>query len=209
MAFLAYFVRNVTLCSLFIFDKVFINWGTCLQELGYHSSCLFDWYICLCAFWYICFQIVFAYKVFFFYFVASVIWLHCFCGIFLLLWCICFHINFAHRFHIRGLNIHMASIHGNGIGLQFFLLLYTKCSGQEFLDNQTWVYSLHICGCVSFFVALTRSTRLEYWIYMVLMNLQDIGQMGIEVAQCERRATGVQVCSLNPAGWSILWMHGL
>jgi hypothetical protein len=44
---------------------------------------------------------------------------------------------------------------------------------------------------------------------MVLMNLQDIGQMGIEVAQRERGATAVQVCSLNPAGWSILWMHGL
>jgi hypothetical protein len=41
------------------------------------------------------------------------------------------------------------------------------------------------------------------------MNLQDIGQTGIEVAQRERRATVVQVCGLNPAGWSILWTHGL
>jgi hypothetical protein len=35
---------------------------------------------------------------------------------------------------------------------------------------------------------------------MVLVNLQDIGQMGIKVAQHERKATAVQVCSLNPAG---------
>jgi hypothetical protein len=34
---------------------------------------------------------------------------------------------------------------------------------------------------------------------MVLMNLQDIGQMGIKVAQRERRATAVQVCGLNLA----------
>jgi hypothetical protein len=32
------------------------------------------------------------------------------------------------------------------------------------------------------------------------MNLQDIGQMGIEVAQHKHRATAVQVCGLNPAG---------
>ncbi len=62
--------------------------------------------------------------------------------------------------------------------------------------------------CV-FFVFLTSSTRLECWIYMVLMNLQDIGQMGIKVALHECRATAVQVYILNPAGWSILWMHGL
>ncbi len=136
--------------SLFLFDKVFINWGTCLQELGYQGSCLFVWYICLCAFWYICFQIVLAYEVFFFYFVASVFQLNCFWNIFLLLWRICFQIAFAYRFHIRGLNIHMASIHGDGIGFTFFLLLYTKCSGQEFLDSQAWVYSFHICGCVCF-----------------------------------------------------------
>jgi hypothetical protein len=35
---------------------------------------------------------------------------------------------------------------------------------------------------------------------MVLMNLQDIGQTGIEVAQRERRAKAVQVCGLKPAG---------
>jgi hypothetical protein len=62
--------------------------------------------------------------------------------------------------------------------------------------------------CV-FFVVLTNSTRLECWIYMVLMVLQDIGRTGIKVAQHECRATAVQVCGLNPAGWSILWMHGL
>jgi hypothetical protein len=59
------------------------------------------------------------------------------------------------------------------------------------------------------FVALPSSTRLECWIYMVLMNLQDIGQTGIEVAQRECGATAVQVCGLNPAGWSILWKRGL
>jgi hypothetical protein len=46
----------------------------------------------------------------------------------------------------------------------------------------------YLWKCV-FFVALTS-----------LMNLQDIGQAGIEVAQRERRATAGQVCSLNPAG---------
>ncbi len=66
----------------------------------------------------------------------------------------------------------------------------------------------YLWKCV-FFVAPTSSTRLECWIYMVLMNLQDIGQTGIKVAQCEHRVTAVQVCGLNPAGWSILWMHGL
>jgi hypothetical protein len=35
---------------------------------------------------------------------------------------------------------------------------------------------------------------------MVPMNLQDIGQTGIEVAQREGKATAVQVCSLNSAG---------
>jgi hypothetical protein len=61
--------------------------------------------------------------------------------------------------------------------------------------------------CV-FFEALTSSTRLECWMYMVLMNLKDIGQTGIKVAQHIRRATAVQVCGLNPAWWSILWTHG-
>ena len=41
------------------------------------------------------------------------------------------------------------------------------------------------------------------------MNLQDVGQTGIEVAQHKCRATAVQVCGLNPAGWSILWTHVL
>jgi hypothetical protein len=53
--------------------------------------------------------------------------------------------------------------------------------------------------CV-YFAALTRSTRLEYSIHMVLMNLQDNGQMSIKVAQCKYRATAVLVCNLNPAG---------
>jgi hypothetical protein len=94
----------------------------------------------------------------------------------------------------------MASIHGEGIGCTNFL--YTKCSGQEFLDSQTWAYLFHICGCVCVFAALASSTRLENWIHMVLMNLQDIGQTSIEVAQRKCRATAVQVCHLNPAGWS-------
>ncbi len=70
------------------------------------------------------------------------------------------------------------------------------------------LFSPCLWKCV-FFVALTSSTRLECWIHMVLMNLQDIGQTGIEVAQPERGATAVQVCGLNPAGWSILSTHGL
>ncbi len=46
------------------------------------------------------------------------------------------------------------------------------------------------------------------------MNLHDIDQTGIKVAQRERRATAVQVCSLNPACdqswgrnglWPYLW----
>jgi hypothetical protein len=58
-------------------------------------------------------------------------------------------------------------------------------------------------------VILTSSTSLEYWIHLVLMNLQDVGQTSIEVAWHKCRATAVQVCGLNPAGWSILWRHGL
>jgi hypothetical protein len=54
------------------------------------------------------------------------------------------------------------------------------------------------------FAALTSSTRLECGIHMVLMNLQDIGQTSIKVAQRECRATAVQVWGLNPAGLSVL-----
>ncbi len=60
-----------------------------------------------------------------------------------------------------------------------------------------------------FFVALISSTSLEHWINLVLINLQDISQTGIKVAQRKGRAKAVQVCGLNPAGWSILWAHGL
>jgi hypothetical protein len=49
-----------------------------------------------------------------------------------------------------------------------------------------------------YFTNLTSFTRLEHRIHVVLMNLQDIGQASIKVAQ--RGATTVQVCSLNPAG---------
>ncbi len=87
---------------------------------------------------------------FFFYFVASVVWLHCFWNIFLLLWCICFRIAIAYRFHIRCLNIHMAFVHGDGIGFTIFSITMYNCSGQKFLDSQTWVYSFHICGYVYF-----------------------------------------------------------
>ncbi len=62
----------------------------------------------------------------------------------------------------------------------------------------------HICGCVCFFAALTSSTRSEYYIHMVLINLEDLGQTSIKVAQRERRATAVWVWGLNPAGWSVL-----
>ncbi len=33
---------------------------------------------------------------------------------------------------------------------KFSHLLYKKCSGQEFLDSQTWVCFLHNCGCACF-----------------------------------------------------------
>ncbi len=42
---------------------------------------------------------------------------------------------------------------------------------------------------------------------MLLMNLQDIDQTSIEVAERERRATAVQVCGLSPAEWSDLRMQ--
>ncbi len=117
--------------SLFLFDKVFINLGTCsaitrlLRQLPICLVCMpmrishlsFD---CIVS------------EIFFFYYGASVF------------------SAMAHRFHIRGLNILMASIHGDGIGLHFFLLLCTKCPGQEFLDSQMWVYFFHICGIVCF-----------------------------------------------------------
>ncbi len=121
------------LFSLFVFDKVFINWGTCFAITRLLRQLL----ICL---------VYMPMRIF-----ASFFWLHWLWNIFLLLWCICFHIAIAYRFHMRDLNMHMASIHGDGIGLQFiFLLLCTKCSGQEFLDSQALIYSFHICGCVCF-----------------------------------------------------------
>ena len=83
--------------------------------------------------------------------------------------------------------------------------LSSKISGQEFPDSQ-FILSIFVD---MIFVIQTSSTRLEYWIHLVLMNLQDVGQTGIEVAQHKCRATAVQVCGLNPAGWSILWTHGL
>ncbi len=128
---------------------VFINWGTCLQELGYQGSCLFVWYKCLCTFWYICFQIVFAYKVFFFYFLALVFWLHCSWNIFCLLWCICFQIAIGYRFHIRGLNIHMASIHGDGIGLTFFYYCIQNVLVKNFLmARHGFILSIFVDVCV-------------------------------------------------------------
>ncbi len=186
----------MTLFSLFLFDKVFINWGTCFARTRLSRQlpvCLvympmrmlehvFSVYVCLSSI---------------FYFVASVFWLHCLWSIFLLLWCICFQIANAHRFYIRGLNIHMAFIHGDGIGFTNILLLYTKCSGQEFLDSQAWVYSFYICGCVCF-VALTSSTRLECWMHLVLMNLQDIGQTSIKISQHKCRATISSSLQLEP-----------
>jgi hypothetical protein len=52
----------------------------------------------------------------------------------------------------------MASIHGDGVGFACFLLMYTKCSGQEFLDSQAWFFFIFVDVCV--FAALTSSTRL-------------------------------------------------
>jgi hypothetical protein len=56
----------------------------------------------------------------------------------------------------------MTSIHEDGIGFAFFLLLYTKCSGQEFLDSQALVYFSMFVDVFVLFAALTSSTRLEY-----------------------------------------------
>ncbi len=121
--------------SLFIFDEVFINWGTCFAITRLSRQLpiclvympmrilihLFSDSICLSA---------------------SVFWLNCYEVFFNNFWCICFHISIAYRFC-------MASIHGEGIGFQFFLLLHTKCSGQEFLDSQVWVYlSIFVYVCV-------------------------------------------------------------
>ncbi len=119
---------------------------------------------------------------------------------------ICFKIAIAYRFLIRGLNIHMVSIHGEVIGHNNFLyyhihnnlvknFLIARC-GHIFLPY-LWMSSM-------IFAALTSFTRLEYWIHMVLMILQVIGQTSIKVAQHEHRATAVFVCGLNPAGWSVL-----
>ncbi len=184
--------------------KVFINWGTCFARTRLSRQLpvclvympmsilvhLFPYSICLwsifLSFWYIYLLIELFMKYYFF------ILVHLFSD------------AIAYRFHVRGLNIHMASIHEDGIGVPMFLLLCTKCSGQKFLANQAWVYFFHIFGCVWLFAALTSSTRLKYWIHLVLMNLQDIGQTGIEVAQREHKATAFQVCGLNPAGWLIL-----
>ncbi len=140
-------MRKVTLFLLFLFDKVFINWGTCLKELGYQGSCLFVWYICLYAFWYICFQIVFAYKVFFFYFLH--LSFDCIVSDFLLLWCICFQIAIAYRFHIRGLNIHMASIHRDGIRFTFFSITIQNFLVKNFLiARHGLILSIFVDVCV-------------------------------------------------------------
>ncbi len=171
IAFLAYFVGNVTLFSLFLCGMV-LKFEVAVfakNYLGYQGGCLFVWYICLCKFWCICFQIAYAYKIFFFYFDASVFWCHCLWSI--IFWCICFQTAFVFRFHIRDFNIHMASIHGEGIGFAIFLLLYTKCSGQDFLIARCGnVFLPYLWMCVCFFAALTNSTMLKYWIYMVLWS---------------------------------------
>jgi hypothetical protein len=45
----------------------------------------------------------------------------------------------VHRFLIRGLNEHMASVHGEGIDFTNFLYYYIQS-----------VLVMHICGCVCF-----------------------------------------------------------
>ncbi len=79
----------------------------------------------------------------------------------------------------------------------------TQRSGQGYLDNQTLAYFLVTYANV-FSSIQHSSTRLEYWIHIVLMNLKDIGHTSIKVAQRECGATAVQICGLNPAGWSVL-----
>ncbi len=105
--------------SQFIFDKVFINWGTCfvITRLSRQLP------ICLVCMpmhiWYICFQVVFLYKLFFLYFNAPVFWLHC-CEVFFnAFWCIWFQVAIAYRFL-------MASIYGEGIGFTHFLYYYIQ-----------------------------------------------------------------------------------
>ncbi len=151
------------------------------------------WYACLCAFWCICFQIGFAYEVFLFNFGASV-----------------FRLQLLIHFFIRGWNIHMALYPWRrNWSYKFPLLWYTQYSGQDFFDSQTWsyIYLFAIFVNVFFFAVLISSTRLAHLIHVVFMNLKHIGQISIKGAQ--RGATAVQVCSLNPAGWSVMRLHYL
>ncbi len=119
-------------CSFFtvFFDKVYINWGICfartrlsrqlpiclvcmLYAYVHFGTSVFRQYLLIKYFSFILMHLSFDcidYEVFFF--------------------CICSQIAIACRFHVRGLNIHMASIHGDRIGFTIFLLLYTKFSGQ-------------------------------------------------------------------------------
>jgi hypothetical protein len=95
----------------------------------------------------------------------------------------------------------MASIHREGNGFTNFLYYYIRnVLVKNFLIARRGHIFPYLWMCVCVFAALTCSTRLEYRIHLVLMNLQVIGETGIKVAQRECRATAVQACGLNLAG---------
>ncbi len=71
---------------------------------------------------------------------------------------------------MRDLNMHMASAHGNGIGLQFFYYYVQNVLVKNFLKPDMGLFFPYLWKCV-FFVALTSSPSLEHWIHLVLMNL--------------------------------------
>ncbi len=57
-----------------------------------------------------------------------------------------------------------------GLVLQIFSTIIHTMVWSRIFDSQTWALFVDVCA----FVALTSSTRLEYWIHMVLMNQPDI-----------------------------------
>ncbi len=135
MALLAYYVRIMTLFSLFPFDKVAINWGTCFSRIRLQRQlpiCLVCMPMRILVHWFsdsICLWSIFL------LFCCICLLVALFLKYFLLLWCICFQIAIAYRFHIRGLNIHMASIHGDGIGFRLFSIIIYK----KFRSRISWL----------------------------------------------------------------------
>ncbi len=102
----------------------------------------------------ICFQIAFAYEDFFFYFDTSVFRLQLLIGFVWEVWTYTWLLSMD-----------------KGLVLQIFSIIIHKMVWSRIFDSQMWALFVDVCV----FVALTSSTRLEYWIHMVLMN-----QPGIE-----------------------------